>query len=288
MYRVWSFIAQYSILLILGAVLGLAWANLDPRELSCAGRLHPDPMAVRSGICMSPADGTATRSLTLHFLINDILMAFFFAIAGKEVWEAVALKNGALRGQKALTPLIATAGGMAGPAVIYLLGAALFGKFALLANGWAIPTATDIAFSYLVGLHRLRRRPSGGGLPAPARHCRRCRRPRHPRGLLSPGRGRAGLAASVGGGGAGGLAAGQPPAPDHGRAGQDASAGQHICPRPAGLLALSDRRGPQLVRLPDGRASTPRSACCRSSPPSRIPRSSSASSPRRKRTSPTC
>ena len=30
-----------------------------------------------------------------------MLMALFFAIAGKEVWEAVALKNGALRGRTA-------------------------------------------------------------------------------------------------------------------------------------------------------------------------------------------
>lgn len=50
-----------------------------------------------------------------------------------------------------MTPLIATAGGMIGPVAIYLLGAFMVGKFALLANGWAIPTATDIAFSYLVG-----------------------------------------------------------------------------------------------------------------------------------------
>ncbi len=91
------------------------------------------------------------RTLTLHYLINDVLMALFFGIAGKEVWEAVALKNGSLRGKKALTPLIATAGGMIGPVSVYLLGAFAVGKFAALANGWAIPTATDIAFSYLVG-----------------------------------------------------------------------------------------------------------------------------------------
>ena len=77
-------------------------------------------------------------------------MALFFAIAGKEVWEAIILKNGSLRGRKALTPLIATAGGLIGPIGIYLLGAFMLGKYAALANGWAIPIATDIAFSYLV------------------------------------------------------------------------------------------------------------------------------------------
>ena len=50
-----------------------------------------------------------------------------------------------------MTPLIATAGGIIGPAGVYLLGAYLVGKLAILSNGWAIPIATDIAFSYLVG-----------------------------------------------------------------------------------------------------------------------------------------
>jgi NhaA family Na+:H+ antiporter len=80
-------------------------------------------------------------------------MAFFFAIAGKEVWEAVILKNGSLRGKKAATPLFATLGGMIGPISVYLGLAAILGSttFDAVANGWAIPTATDIAFSYLVG-----------------------------------------------------------------------------------------------------------------------------------------
>ena len=141
----WSFIEEYSVLLILGAFGALAWANIHYESYH-----HVVDMVI---LDHSPVghlhDGH--RTLTLHYLINDILMALFFAIAGKEVWEAVALKSGSLRGKKALTPLIATAGGMFGPISIYLLGAALVGKFAILANGWAIPTATDIAFSYLVG-----------------------------------------------------------------------------------------------------------------------------------------
>lgn len=37
-------------------------------------------------------------------------MALFFAIAAKEVWEAVALKDGSLRGKKAATPLFCNFG----------------------------------------------------------------------------------------------------------------------------------------------------------------------------------
>ena len=142
---VWNFIQEYSVLLIFGALSALIWANIHYDSYhhivdfvildhSPIGHLH---------------DGH--RTLTLHYLVNDVLMALFFAMAGKEVWEAVALKDGSLRGKKAMTPLIATAGGMIGPVAIYLVGAFLLGKFAILANGWAIPTATDIAFSYLVG-----------------------------------------------------------------------------------------------------------------------------------------
>ena len=147
MYRVWNFLTNYSLLLILGALIALVWANTNADSYhhfvefviwdhAPIGHLH---------------DGH--RTLTLHYLVNDILMAFFFAIAAKEVWEAIILKNGSLRGKKAATPLFATLGGMLGPISVYLGLALLMGSdtYNAVANGWAIPTATDIAFSYLVG-----------------------------------------------------------------------------------------------------------------------------------------
>jgi NhaA family Na+:H+ antiporter len=82
-----------------------------------------------------------------------VLRAFFFAIAAKEVGEAIILRNGSLRGRKAATPRFATAGGMVGPIAVYLGLAAFLGSdvYDAVARGWAIPTATAIAFSYLVG-----------------------------------------------------------------------------------------------------------------------------------------
>ncbi len=162
MYRVWGFLAEYSLLLIFGAIIALIWANLSPDSYHHAiefviwenapiGHAHVDDQ------------GHIHRTLTFHYLVNDILMALFFAVAGKEVWEAVALKNGSLRGKRALTPLVATAGGMFGPITVYLVLALFLGKevFESVSNGWAIPTATDIAFSYLVG-----RLVFGAGHPA--------------------------------------------------------------------------------------------------------------------------
>ena len=142
---VWGFIQEYSVLLVVGAFGALIWANINYDSYH-----HLVDMVLIDHFFIGHLhDGH--RTLTLHYLINDVLMALFFAIAGKEVWEAVALKSGSLRGKKAMTPLIATAGGIIGPAGVYLLGAYMVGKLAILSNGWAIPIATDIAFSYLVG-----------------------------------------------------------------------------------------------------------------------------------------
>jgi NhaA family Na+:H+ antiporter len=160
MYRVWNFLSEYSLLLIIGAVLALVWANLAPDSYHAfvhfplidsfvIGHLHVDET------------GHGHRTLTVLYLVDDVLMALFFAIAGKEVWEAVILEEGSLRGRRALTPLIATAGGMIGPAFFYVAGALVVGEFWALGQGWAVPTATDIAFSYLVG-----RMVFGAGHPA--------------------------------------------------------------------------------------------------------------------------
>ncbi len=149
MYRVWNYVTNYSLLLIGGAGLALAWANSAPDSYHAFVEY---PLVQNFLIGQAEYEGgTLTRTLTLHFLINDVLMALFFAIAAKEVWEAVILEEGSLRGRKALTPLIATAGGMLGPVLVYLGLAALLGILPETGRGWAIPTATDIAFSYLVG-----------------------------------------------------------------------------------------------------------------------------------------
>lgn len=159
MYRVWNYITTYSLLLIGGAVIALVWANTHPDSYhALVHYVLIDNFFIGA---LEHEGGGTTRTLTLHFLVNDVLMAFFFAIAAKEVWEAVILENGSLRGSKAMTPLIATAGGMLGPVAVYLSLAALLGIFGEVHRGWAIPTATDIAFSYLVG-----RMVFGAGHPA--------------------------------------------------------------------------------------------------------------------------
>lgn len=77
--------------------------------------------------------------------INDGLMAIFFLLVGLEIkreiveGELSSLKNASL-------PIVAAVGGMVVPALIYFL----FNNGTEYANGWAIPMATDIAFSLAI------------------------------------------------------------------------------------------------------------------------------------------
>ena len=83
---------------------------------------------------------------TVHHWVNDGLMSIFFLVIGLE------LKREMIDGQlssvsQVILPGIAAIGGMAAPAIIYLL---INQNEPLASSGWAIPTATDIAFSLAV------------------------------------------------------------------------------------------------------------------------------------------
>jgi len=124
-------------LLVAGAAAALLWANLSYESYE-------------------------RFSDALHFLVNDVAMVFFFALATKEVVEATA-PGGALHSpRRALVPMLAAIGGMAGPAAIYV-ALALLADVPELLRGWAIPSATDIAFSYLVARFTLG--PTHPGIP---------------------------------------------------------------------------------------------------------------------------
>jgi NhaA family Na+:H+ antiporter len=122
------------LLLIAAAAAAIAWANTpwsgayeDLRDL----RVGPESLHLHLSLGTWAADG---------------LLAIFFFVAGLELKrEFVA---GDLRDpRRAALPVVAAVGGMAVPAVVYVL--CNLGSDGAL-RGWAIPTATDIAFAVAI------------------------------------------------------------------------------------------------------------------------------------------
>jgi NhaA family Na+:H+ antiporter len=122
-------------LLLGAAVAALIWANSPwSKHYHDLSALHVGPAALH-------------LDLSLAQWAADGLLAVFFFVAGLELKrEFVA---GELRDpRRAVLPVAAAVGGMAVPALVYTLVAVRSGAGGL--AGWAIPTATDIAFALAV------------------------------------------------------------------------------------------------------------------------------------------
>jgi NhaA family Na+:H+ antiporter len=123
------------ILLIGAAALAMIVANASE---GTAHAYHAFVHAV-VGPVLTPRLGP----MTVHLWINDGLMALFFLLVGLEIKREFV--DGRLSSwDRRRMPVAAAAAGMAGPAAIYLL---IAGRDGALADGWAIPAATDIAFA---------------------------------------------------------------------------------------------------------------------------------------------
>ncbi|MFE9928267.1 Na+/H+ antiporter NhaA [Streptomyces sp. NPDC005533] len=123
------------VLLLAAAVAALVWANTPP--------LADSYQAVRDFHIGPSALGL---DLSIQHWAADGLLAIFFFVAGIELKRE--LVAGDLRDAKAAAlPVIAAVCGMAVPALVYVLVNSLGGGSM---NGWAVPTATDIAFALAV------------------------------------------------------------------------------------------------------------------------------------------
>lgn len=87
-------------------------------------------------------DWVFPRGMTVEKLINDGLMVIFFFAVGLEIKREIVCGQ-LSSAKKALLPVLAAAGGMLFPAIIFTA----FNHGTMAANGWGIPTATDIAFA---------------------------------------------------------------------------------------------------------------------------------------------
>ena len=87
--------------------------------------------------------GAFSLKLSVLHWINDVLMAIFFFLVSLEIKREF-IQGELSNPKQAMLPIIAAVGGMVVPALIYV---AINFKDPETLNGWAIPSATDIAFS---------------------------------------------------------------------------------------------------------------------------------------------
>lgn len=124
--------AVSGVVLVLAAIVALFWAN-SSSSVSYDAFWHTQ---------VAITFGSFSLGQSLHFLVNDGLMTIFFLVVGMEIRQEI--QDGALSNAKLATlPLGAALGGVLVPAGIYLAYNTGTGS----AHGWAVPTATDIAFA---------------------------------------------------------------------------------------------------------------------------------------------
>jgi NhaA family Na+:H+ antiporter len=121
-------------LLITATVLALVMANI--------------PMASKFyewilGLHLTVTIGGLGVDKPLLLWVNDALMVFFFMLVGLELKREV-VEGQLSKPDQIILPVLAALGGLVIPAAIYWW---LNGDVAGQRNGWAIPTATDIAFA---------------------------------------------------------------------------------------------------------------------------------------------
>ena len=125
--------AASGVVLIIAAVAAVLWVNLGFKE-SYVSFWHTE-------IDISIAGIEIFQNTLVHF-VNDVLMAFFFLVVGVEIKREIV--SGELKkARDAALPVFAAIGGMLVPALFFIVFNLDSGNL----GGWAIPSATDIAFA---------------------------------------------------------------------------------------------------------------------------------------------
>ena len=122
--RLWEFALENLLLLPAGAAGALVWANVLPESYY-------------------------SFSYAIAFAVNDVAMAFFFALMTKEVVEATAPGGVLHPWRRALLPVIAAIAATTLSALLHVQAVGALDEPAL-AVAWPVTFATDLAFSYFV------------------------------------------------------------------------------------------------------------------------------------------
>jgi Na+:H+ antiporter, NhaA family len=130
-HRVWRtvprlsrFALEHLLLLPLGALIALVWVNMRPESYY-------------------------RFTYAISFGVNDVAMAFFFALITKEVVEATAPGGVLHPWRRALLPVIAAIGATVIPAFVHLQLVDALDE-PMLAVGWPVSLATDLAMAYFI------------------------------------------------------------------------------------------------------------------------------------------
>jgi NhaA family Na+:H+ antiporter len=134
--KIFELEASTGILLMLATIVALIISNSESYHL------YNQFFAIKAPLNLSIIG--ISKNLTLHGWINDGLMVIFFFLVGMELKEELIAGELSSK-EKAMLPIIGACGGVIIPALIFY-----FFNFNYESNlkGFAIPTATDIAFAY--------------------------------------------------------------------------------------------------------------------------------------------
>ena len=125
--------AASGLVLLFAAIIALLVSNSDLYSY------YTDILNKKIGLGI----GKFSINLSILHWINDVLMAIFFFLVSLEIKREF-IQGELSNPKQALLPIIGAVGGMLVPALIYI---AINYKDPVTLNGWAIPSATDIAFS---------------------------------------------------------------------------------------------------------------------------------------------
>jgi len=133
--RLSRFAVEHLLLLPLGALIALVWANTAPESYF-------------------------TFTFAIAFGVNDVAMLFFFALMTKEVVEATAPDGVLHPRRRALLPIVASLGATAVPALIYVPVVQALDEPMLAVLGWPASLVTDLAIGYFVARLAFGRHPA--------------------------------------------------------------------------------------------------------------------------------
>lgn len=146
MYRVASFVPRFAKALLGGAVLATVWVNLSPASYYDTVEWRLLDLDLPGWVSSLPI------SITPLNLVANGLMSLFLFFLGKELWEALTLEHGALKGRQAVLPAGLTLGGMVGAVLTWVLVGSLIetAEEASFATGWQVPLGTDVVLCFFV------------------------------------------------------------------------------------------------------------------------------------------